>query len=121
MGLNTVQLVGRAGAEPDIRFFESGSVVGNVSLAVKRRQRDSPPDWFRLELWGRQAEIAKDYVRKGSLIGVTGSLKIDSWQDRNTGAQRFSPVIRVDRLDLLGSKRDTEQAMGNMGNSYEEF
>ncbi|MGK7890693.1 MAG: single-stranded DNA-binding protein [Leptolyngbyaceae cyanobacterium] len=117
MGLNVVNLVGRAGAEPDIRFFESGSVVGNVSLAVNRPKRDSPPDWFRLEFWGREAEIAKDYVRKGSLIGVTGSLKIDTWQDRNTGMQRSSPVIRVSRLRLLGSKRDSEAPM----NSYQEF
>ncbi|MEM9213594.1 MAG: single-stranded DNA-binding protein [Cyanobacteria bacterium P01_F01_bin.150] len=118
MGINTVQLVGRAGTDPDVRFFESGSVVCNFNLAVNRRKRDSPPDWFRLEFWGRQAEVAKDYVRKGSLIGITGSLKIDTWQDRNTGAQRFSPVIRVDRLDLLGSKRDIEQPMAS---SYEEF
>ena len=118
MGLNTVQLVGRAGAEPDIRFFESGSVLGKFPLAVNRRKRDSPPDWFNLELWGRQAEIAKDYVRKGSLIGIVGSLKIDTWQDRNTGAQRSSPVIRVERLELLGSKRDTETPMSN---SYDEF
>ncbi|NET48428.1 MAG: single-stranded DNA-binding protein, partial [Merismopedia sp. SIO2A8] len=75
MGLNTVQLVGRVGGEPDVRFFESGNVVANFSLAVNRPRRDSPPDWFRIEVWGRQAEIAKDYVRKGSLVGIVGSLK----------------------------------------------
>ena len=108
MEINSVNLVGRAGREPDVRYFESGSTVANFSLAVNRRSRDEEPDWFNLEIWGKQAQIAADYVRKGSLIGITGSLKIDSWKDKNTGESRFKPVIRVDRLNLLGSKKDNE-------------
>jgi single-strand DNA-binding protein len=61
-----------------------------------------------LELWGKTAEIAASYVRKGSLLGVQGALKIETWSDRTTGVNRSKPVIRVDRLDLLGSKRDNE-------------
>ena len=119
MSINTVTLVGRAGRDPDVRYFESGSVVCNFSLAVNRRSRNSDqPDWFRLEIWGRTAEIAANYVRKGSLIGITGSLKFDQWTDRATGALRTAPVIRVDRLELLGSKRDTEAAAVGMGNNY---
>ncbi|NJK41705.1 MAG: single-stranded DNA-binding protein [Acaryochloridaceae cyanobacterium SU_2_1] len=108
MSLNLVSLVGRAGTDPDVKYFESGSVVCNVTLAVNRRSREDQPDWFSLEIWGKTAEIAASYVRKGSLIGVTGSLKFDRWQDRSTGTDRSRPVIRVDRLDLLGSKRDNE-------------
>ena len=108
MEINTVNLVGRAGREPDVRYFESGSTVANFSLAVNRRSRDEEPDWFNIEVWGKQAQIAADYVRKGSLIGITGSLKIDSWKDKNTGEDRYKPVIRVDRLNLLGSKKDNE-------------
>ena len=108
MEINTVNLVGRAGREPDVRYFESGSTVANFTLAVNRRSRDEEPDWFNLEIWGKQAQIAADYVRKGSLIGITGSLKIDSWKDKNTGEDRYKPVIRVERLNLLGSKKDNE-------------
>ncbi len=109
MSLNLVSLVGRVGGDPDVRYFESGSVVCNLTLAVDRRTRNSDqPDWFNLELWGKTAEIAANYVRKGSQIGVTGALKFDHWQDRGTGVERSKPVIRVDRLDLLGSKRDSE-------------
>ena len=108
MEINSVNLVGRAGREPDVRYFESGSTVANFTLAVNRRSRDEEPDWFNLEIWGKQAQIAADYVRKGSLIGITGSLKIDSWKDKNTGEDRHKPVIRVDRLNLLGSKKDNE-------------
>ena len=108
MEINAVNLVGRAGREPDVRYFESGSTVANFTLAVNRRSRDEEPDWFNIEIWGKQAQIAADYVRKGSLIGISGSLKIDTWKDKNTGEDRFKPVIRVDRLNLLGSKKDNE-------------
>ena len=92
MEINTINLVGRAGREPDVRYFESGSIVANFTLAVSRRSRDEEPDWFNLEIWGKQAQIAADYVKKGSLIGITGSFKIDSWKDKNTGEDRFKPV-----------------------------
>ena len=110
MSLNLVTIVGRAGRDPELRYFESGNVVCNVSMAVNRRKRDDKPDWFELEMWGRTAEIAGDYVRKGSLFGVTGSLKFDRWKDRNTGEDRQKPVVRVDRLELLGSRQDRQAA-----------
>ncbi len=120
MSLNVVNLVGRAGRDPDVRYFESGNIVCKLSLAVNRRSRnDDQPDWFNLEMWGKTADIAANYVRKGNLIGVSGSLKIDRWQDRNTGADRSTPVIRVDRLHLLGSKRDNDPAM--VGSYEDEF
>jgi single-strand DNA-binding protein len=103
--MNCVSFVGRAGRDPEIKYFESGSVVANLTLAVNRR-KDEDPDWFNLEIWGKTAQVAADYVRKGSLIGVTGSIRIEKWNDRTTGEQRSKPVVRVDRLELLGSKRD---------------
>ncbi|MGQ4646010.1 single-stranded DNA-binding protein [Lyngbya aestuarii] len=109
MSLNVVNLIGRVGTDPDVKYFESGSVLCKLTLAVNRRSRNNDqPDWFNLELWGKTAEVAANYVRKGKLIGVQGSLKIDRWSDRTTGAERSSPVIRVERLELLGSKRDNE-------------
>ncbi|WP_293122352.1 single-stranded DNA-binding protein [Microcoleus sp. bin38.metabat.b11b12b14.051] len=112
MSLNVVTLVGRVGGDPDVKYFESGTVKCKLTLAVRRRSTKSDePDWFTLEIWGKTAQIAADYVRKGSQIGVTGSLKFDRWQDRSTGANRSMPVIKVDQLDLLGSKRDNESSM----------
>lgn len=120
MSLNVVTLVGRVGRDPDVKYFESGSVVCNVTLAVNRRSRNSDePDWFSLEMWGKTAEVAANYVRKGKLIGVTGSLKFDHWTDRSTGMARSRPVIRVDRLELLGSKR--EEGGEGMSGGYDEF
>ncbi|MEB3353285.1 MAG: single-stranded DNA-binding protein [Cyanobacteriota bacterium] len=108
MGVNSITLVGRAGRDPEVRYFESGSVVANLTLAVNRRSRDDEPDWFNLEIWGKQAQVAADYVRKGSLLGIIGSFKLDRWTDRASGEERSKPVIRVDRLELLGSKREAE-------------
>ena len=120
MEINTINLVGRAGREPDVRYFESGSIVANFTLAVNRRSRDEEPDWFNLEIWGKQAQIAADYVKKGSLIGITGSFKIDSWKDKNTGEDRYKPVVRVDRLNLLGSRKESDNNQySNSGNSSE--
>lgn len=119
MSLNVVTLVGRVGGKPEIKYFDSGSVKCRLTLAVRRRSRNTDePDWFALELWGKTAEIAGTYVQKGSQIGVTGSLRFDYWQDRNTGANRSTPVIRVEQLDLLGSKRDNES---NMSQNYDEL
>ena len=110
MGINSVTLVGRAGRDPEVRYFESGTVVANLTMAVNRRSKNDQPDWFNLEIWGKQAQVAADYVKKGSLIGITGSFKLDNWKDKNTGEDKSKPVIRVDRLELLGSKKDTEGA-----------
>lgn len=117
MSINVVTLVGRVGGDPDIKYFESGTVKCRLTLAVRRRSRNSDePDWFELEIWGKTAEVAGNYVKKGSLIGVKGALKFDSWSDRNTGTNRSKPVIHVDQLDLLGSKRDSEGGGG--GDDY---
>jgi single-strand DNA-binding protein len=109
MNLNVVHLIGRVGRDPEIKYFESGKVKCTLTLAVNRIKRDEPPDWFDLELWDKTAEIAANYVKKGSQIGIKGSLKIEAWNDRNSGANRSKPIIRVDKLDLLDSKKDSQQ------------
>jgi len=116
-GPNRVALIGRAGRDPEVRYFESGSMVANLTLAVNRRSRDDEPDWFPLEIWGKQAQVAADYVRKGSLLGITGSFKLDRWIDKSTGEERTKPVINLDRLELLSSKRDAAGAGGGGGYS----
>ena len=117
MEINTINLVGRAGREPDVRYFESGSTVANFTIAVNRIGKSDEPDWFNLEIWGKQAQIAADYVKKGSLVGITGSFKIDSWKDKNTGEERFKPVVRVDRLNLLSSRKENDSGNFSSNNN----
>ena len=123
MSINAINLVGRAGRDPEVRYFESGSLVANFTLAVNRRSRNEEPDWFNLEIWGKQAQVAADYVKKGSLLGISGSFKLDQWRDKTTGENKSKPVIRVDRLDLLGSRRDSmnNEPSGNQNNHNVPF
>ncbi len=107
-GINSICLVGRAGQDPELKYFEGGSSVAKFSLAVKGRHKDDV-SWFNLEVWNRQAEIAADYVKKGSLIGVSGSFGLERWVDKATGSDRIKPIVRVQRLDLLGSKNQQQE------------
>lgn len=119
MSLNVVNLVGRVGGDPEVKYFESGTVLCKLSLAVDRRSRNNDkPDWFNLELWGKTAEVAANYVRKGSLIGVQGALKIDTLNSRD-GHSYSKPVIRVNTLELLGSKRDNDASAVDSYNDTE--
>lgn len=108
--VNSVILVGRAGRDPEMRYFESGRVKTTFSLAVNRPTKDKETDWFDIEIWGRQAEIAGEYVRKGSLIGIEGRLDFSKWTD-DGGNKNVRPIINANGLRLLGSKRDNESHM----------
>lgn len=107
MNLNVVNLVGRVGQDPDVKYFESGKVKATFSLAVDRGKGKNP-DWFSIEAWGKTAEVVAQYVTKGKQLAIEGSLKIDFWQDRTTKADRSAPKIACNRLTMLGSKRDEE-------------
>ncbi len=114
MSINIVNLVGRVGTDPEVRYFESGTVLCTLTLAVNRpTSRDDKPDWFNLEMWGKTAELAANYVKKGRQIAVQGYLKIDTFTNRN-GYECSRPVIRVNRFEFLGSRRDVDpNAVGN--------
>ena len=108
--MNVITLAGHAGRDPEARYFESGTMVANFTLAVRAPKRDEAPDWFNLQIWGKQAQVAVDYVKKGGLIAVTGRMTTEKWTDRATGEERSKPVVVVDRLTLLGSKSDNQAA-----------
>jgi single-strand DNA-binding protein len=106
--MNVITLVGRAGHDPELKYFESGSMVANLSLAVNAAKKGDEPDWFELKIWGKTAQIAADYVKKGSQIAVTGRMSTERWVDKNSGEKRQKYVVNVERLSLLGSKGDNQ-------------
>jgi single-strand DNA-binding protein len=108
--VNHVVLVGRAGRDPEIRYFESGRVVTTITMAVNRPMRDAQTDWFDIEIWGKQAEIAGEYVKKGSLIGVEGKIRWDSWTSKDSGELNIKPLVVADSIRLLGSKKDNSSS-----------
>ena len=108
--VNSVVLVGRAGADAELRHLEpSGATVAKFNLAVSRPVRPQEgvedTDWFRIEIWDRQAETAAKYVRKGGMIGIQGRLEIQRWKDKE-GQWQESFVVRASNFRLLGSKSD---------------
>ncbi len=110
--LNVCSFTGRAGRDPETKFFESGSAITQLSIAVDGFRRDSEPLWLNLKIWGKLAQVAGDYVRKGSQIAVSGQLENESWTDKATGERRSKMFLNVRELTLLGSKKDSDDQGG---------
>lgn len=111
--INQVTIVGRVGQDPELRYFESGNNLATFSVAVNRPTKNKETDWFDVKIWGRSAEIAGEYVRKGSLIGITGQVDFDSWNSKDSGELQVKPVISGNDLRLLGSKADNAAFQNN--------
>ena len=106
---NQVILIGRLGQDPELRQA-AGKPVADISLAVSRTQKDANgsyiTDWINCTLWGQQAERLHEFARKGSLISVTGSLQIQTWETPE-GQKRSKAVIQADNFQML-EKRDAK-------------
>ena len=120
--VNKVILVGNLGRDPEMRSFPNGDQVANVTLATTDKWKDKQSgeprehtEWHRLVFNGRLAEIAGQYLRKGSQIYVEGSIRTRKWQDQASGQDRYSTEIRVDQMQMLGSR----QGMGGPGGGDE--
>ena len=120
--MNSICLVGRVGKDPELRYFESGTQLATTSLAVNGTGRDEEPVWFDLKIWGKTAQVAADYVRKGRQIGVQGRMECERWVDKTTGDKRQKFVVAVERLDLLGNRDDhtSQQAAGTPSSVEDE-
>ena len=108
--MNSVVIVGRAGQDPDVKYFESGKVKTTFSLAVNRwdsKTKGEVTDWFNIELWDKLAEIAGEYVKKGKLVAVDGRLAMSKWNDAS-GSSRERYFVRAQNMRLLGSKNSQE-------------
>ena len=119
-GVNKVILVGHLGQDPDVRAMPSGSSVANLSLATNEQWRDKNTgeqqertEWHRLALFGRLAEIAGQYLRKGAQVYVEGRLRTRKWQDRD-GHDRYSTEIVVNEMQMLGGRSGASQAGPDM-------
>ena len=107
MSINVLVLVGHAGRDPELRFFASGSCVCEFTLAVNRPPKDGQPQdplWVSCKAWGKTAQVAGDYLRKGSKVALVGRLEIEQWSDRSSGELRSKPLVVIDRLELCDSK-----------------
>ncbi|MBQ7764922.1 single-stranded DNA-binding protein [bacterium] len=108
--MNTATVIGRAGQDAEIRYFESGKVKTTFSLAVNRwdsKSKENVTDWFNIEVWDKQAEFAGEYVKKGREVAVDGRISISKWTDQ-TGEEKERFLIVANDIRLLGSRRDVE-------------
>ncbi len=114
--MNTATIVGRVGrdASEGFKAFDSGKMKANFSVAVNRwdsKTKAEVTDWFNVEIWDRQAEFAAEYVKKGRLVAIDGSIANNRWTDKTTNTERESFLIRANTIKLLGSKRDAEETL----------
>ncbi|TVM17302.1 single-stranded DNA-binding protein [Oceanidesulfovibrio indonesiensis] len=111
--LNKVMIIGRLGRDPELRYTQGGSPVCNLTLATDESYKDrdgnkvDQTEWHRVVVWGRQAETVANYLRKGRLAYVEGSLQTRKWQDQQ-GQDRYTTEIKAFNVQFLDSQRDAE-------------
>ena len=112
-GVNKVILIGNLGSDPEVKYTPSGVPVANFSLATTESwsdktsgERQERTEWHRLVLWRRLAEIAGQYLKKGSKLYVEGKLQTRSWDDQN-GQKRYTTEVVVNDMQMLDSRGDS--------------
>ena len=115
-GVNRAIILGNLGQSPEIRTMQNGDLVANISVATSERWQDKQTnewkeqtEWHRIVLYRRLAEIAEQYLKKGSKVYVEGRIKTRKWQDKN-GQERYITEIQGDSLQMLYSKQDAQNA-----------
>ena len=109
--INKVLILGNLGQDPDVRYTESGAAIATLNVATNRnyKNRDGQPvsetEWHRVVLFGRTAELAKDYLRKGRSVFVEGRLRTRKWTDQN-GMDRYTTEIVCENNQFVGSRND---------------
>ncbi|MFN8576098.1 MAG: single-stranded DNA-binding protein [Candidatus Sericytochromatia bacterium] len=108
-GNNVIMIVGRVGNDVEMKYFDSAKSVAKFNVAVNRTTKDTEgnyiTDWFPCEFWGKQAEIASEYVKKGTMVSVVGTGRIDKWE--SNGEKRSKFVIHGDSFQLLSSRNES--------------
>jgi len=135
-GVNKVILVGNLGQKPEIRYTQTDSAVANISLATSESWKDKETgeqrektEWHRIVYFGKLAEIAEQYLDKGSKVYVEGKLQTRKWQDKETGADRYTTEIVGNELTMLDSKNSSgmnesqnfERNTGQSDQAQEDF
>ena len=112
--LNKVQIIGRLGNDPEIRYMPNGNAVANISVATTEKWKDQQgqpqerTEWHKITLYKRQAEVAGEYLKKGSQAYFEGKLQTRKWQDQQ-GQDRYTTEIIGDRMLMLESRQPNNQ------------
>lgn len=128
-GVNKVILIGNLGKDPEIRYTQSGTAVGSFSLATTERQKKNDEwidhtEWHNIVVWGKLAENAEKFLKKGSTVYIEGRLQTRKWQDKD-GRDRYTTEIVCQNMQFLNGGRDNKRSDGGSspsgGNDNEDF
>jgi single-strand DNA-binding protein len=114
-GINKAILIGNLGKDPELRYTPSGQAVATFSLATSEKWRDKDgvmqdrTEWHNIVVWGKQAEMAKEYLTKGRQVYIEGRIQTRSWDDKD-GNKRYTTEIVTQRIQFLGQKGAAEKA-----------
>ncbi|BCV49582.1 single-stranded DNA-binding protein [Shewanella algae] len=120
-GVNKVILVGNLGQDPEVRYMPNGNAVANINVATSESWKDQQgqqqerTEWHRIVMYGKLAEIAGEYLRKGSQVYLEGKLQTRKWKD-SSGVERFTTEVVIDQrgtMQMLGSRPENHQHGGN--------
>jgi single-strand DNA-binding protein len=110
--VNRVILIGRLGKDPEIKYTPSGMAMASFSLATDENRKDSEgkwqsqTEWHNIVMWGKEAERAGEFLKKGRLVYIEGRLQTRSWEDQQSGGQRSRTEIIGNRFVMLGARAD---------------
>ena len=124
-GVNKVILIGTLGSDPEVRFMPNGGAVANISLATNESWKDKntgqmqeKTEWHRVVVFGKLAEVAGEYLRKGSQVYFEGKLQTRKWQDQATGQDKYTTEVVIDfggQMQMLGGRSDNAGAPAGGG------
>ncbi|HEY8461916.1 MAG TPA: single-stranded DNA-binding protein [Blastocatellia bacterium] len=115
MSFNKITIVGRLGRDPELRYTPQGTALCKMSIATTERRKGVSGDleehttWFRVTAWGRQAELANEYLAKGRQVYVEGRLRLEEYADRE-GQKRFSAEVSATDIQFLGHRAEASNA-----------
>ncbi|HKO54296.1 MAG TPA: single-stranded DNA-binding protein [Thermoanaerobaculia bacterium] len=123
--VNRVILIGRLGKDPEVRSTPSGSNVAKFTIATDERytdrngERQERTEWHNIVAWGKLAEICGQYLKKGKLVYIDGSIRTDSWDDKESGQKKYRTEIIANNMQMLDRRGDDEGgSYGGGGGSY---
>jgi single-strand DNA-binding protein len=122
--INKVILVGRLGKDPEIRSTPSGTSVAKFTVATDERftdrngEKQERTEWHNIVAWGKLGEICGQYLRKGKLVYIEGSIRTDSWDDKESGQKRYRTEIIANTMKMLDRRGDEEGGSGYNSGGY---
>jgi single-strand DNA-binding protein len=124
--VNKVIIIGNLGKDPEVKFMPDGTAIANLTIATSEKFKTNDgstreeTEWHNVSFFGKIAEVCQNYLKKGSSVYVEGSIKTRKWQDKETGADRYTTSIKGTSMTMLGSKSSQLESNSEDNSSHQE-